>query len=139
MLTIKNKYILFSTIIFMSLSIIACGKTVTENGITPPSELETINAVRLIIGDLDPQPLLLKGGDCLYQANVISDTVQQATLRLNELTCNGESIELSDKLPEITLLNLEVLRSAAVVGVVNEIQVGTKVDGSNWTDLIHRN
>jgi hypothetical protein len=99
-------------------------------------ELETVNAVRIIIADTNSYSMVLRSQNCLYQANASSVKAGEILLQLVSLECDQETTQIhpDDALATITV-DATILRSAIVADVRNEIEAGTIVNGSPWMHL----
>ncbi|PKG96971.1 hypothetical protein [Paraglaciecola sp. MB-3u-78] len=130
-----NKIAIF--LVAISIALTGCdnaGKSQSIDVANTASELLAVNSVRVIIADKNPQPILFENKDCFYQADASSKTQGVIEFRLNSVTCGsvGKEINTTNNAPVLYFTGAEILRSAMVVGVVNEMSIGKKIDGTKW-------
>jgi hypothetical protein len=100
------------------------------------SELSAANTVSVMIADKEPKPILFKNKnkDCSYQADALSKEQGVIEFRLNSVRCGSvvKEINTQDNAPALYFKGSDIIRSGMVVGVVNEMSIGTKIDGTKW-------
>ena len=103
---------------------------------TEPHQLTAVNSARFIIGDKNAGFILFRGDKCFFGAEAKSRAVGEIDLTLISVTCDDveKEVPMDDRIT-LSVTDVEVLRSSAVMGVRNELVKGTVIDGTPWMEF----